>query len=316
MAKKDKIITLGSCFAQHIGRALSKWGFNWVDGEPAPGIIPVKEREDYQYSIFSFRTGNIYNPVILKQWLQWSIDKVDPSKIEVWEKNGRYIDPFRPNIEPNGFASVEDLYQARKATFNSILKNFSDSDIFIFTLGLTETWINTDTEICYAACPGTIGGKFDEKVHSFKKLSFSETLSAMKKSIDLVKSLNPRVKTILTVSPVPLTATATSSHVLPATIESKSVLRAVAGQLSDSSRKIDYFPSYELIFSPSACGFFFESNKRSVNGKAVDFVMSVFKSSLESAFGKFDSINSFDKSEDSKFNEICEESLLEQFSNR
>ena len=40
--------------------------------------------------------------------------------------------------------------------------------------------------------------------------------------------MNPKARLVLTVSPVPLAATASGSHVLPATIYSKSVLRAAA----------------------------------------------------------------------------------------
>lgn len=32
----DPILTAGSCFAQHIGRALLEHGMNWHDAEPPP----------------------------------------------------------------------------------------------------------------------------------------------------------------------------------------------------------------------------------------------------------------------------------------
>lgn len=36
IVKSDKIVTAGSCFAQHIGRALKARGYHWFDAEPAP----------------------------------------------------------------------------------------------------------------------------------------------------------------------------------------------------------------------------------------------------------------------------------------
>jgi hypothetical protein len=33
----------------------------------------------------------------------------------VWEKDGRFYDPFRPNIEPDGFASAEEMENSRQA---------------------------------------------------------------------------------------------------------------------------------------------------------------------------------------------------------
>ena len=81
---------------------------------------------------------------------------------------------------------------------------------------------------------------------------------------------------LLTVSPVPLTATASDKHVLTATTYSKSVLRAVAGELYDRYADIDYFPSYEIVASPWSRGFFYESNMRSVNAGGVSVVMQTF----------------------------------------
>ena len=81
---------------------------------------------------------------------------------------------------------------------------------------------------------------------------------------------------LLTVSPVPLTATAENRHVLVSTIHSKSILRAVAGELASRFDFIDYFPSYEIVISPPFRGMFFQNNMRSVHEQGVDFVMSHF----------------------------------------
>lgn len=32
----DRVVTFGSCFAQHIGKALKKNGYNWTSYESAP----------------------------------------------------------------------------------------------------------------------------------------------------------------------------------------------------------------------------------------------------------------------------------------
>jgi hypothetical protein len=91
-----------------------------------------------------------------------------------------------------------------------------------------------------------------------------------------MKSLNPAVRFLLTVSPVPLTATASSDHVLTATTYSKSVLRAVAGQLTQEHADIDYFPSYELIASHWSGGAFFDLNLRTVTSDGVEAAMRLF----------------------------------------
>ena len=83
-------------------------------------------------------------------------------------------------------------------------------------------------------------------------------------------------KCLLTVSPVPLTATASGKHVLASTIYSKSTLRSVAGQLFENQTHIDYFPSYEIVTNPRMHSTAFADNLRSVRDETVDNVMRHF----------------------------------------
>ncbi|MBC7738901.1 MAG: GSCFA domain-containing protein, partial [Candidatus Saccharibacteria bacterium] len=92
----------------------------------------------------------------------------------------------------------------------------------------------------------------------------------------MMAEVNPALRVLLTVSPVPLTATATRDHVLVATTYSKSVLRAVAGDVAASHAQVDYFPSYEIITAPPYAGQFFAENKRTVLGEGVAHVMTQF----------------------------------------
>jgi hypothetical protein len=91
---------------------------------------------------------------------------------------------------------------------------------------------------------------------------------------------------LLTVSPVPLTATAGGQHVITATTQSKSVLRAVAGEMAATHDFVDYFPSYEIITSPVFGGRFYAPNRRSVEPAGVDHVMRCFFHDLDTAFGR------------------------------
>ena len=56
----DAIVTFGSCFAQHIGRALVERGFNWHSAEPRPPGLSASNARRFNYDVFSARTGNIY----------------------------------------------------------------------------------------------------------------------------------------------------------------------------------------------------------------------------------------------------------------
>ena len=91
---------------------------------------------------------------------------------------------------------------------------------------------------------------------------------------------------LLTVSPVPLIATASAEHVLVATTYSKSVLRAVAGSLAERLPDCHYFPSFELISSHPSRGMFFNPDLRTVEQRGVAFVMEHFFKAIGKAAGE------------------------------
>jgi hypothetical protein len=88
ITRTTRILTAGSCFAQHISRALVKSGFTWVDSEPAPATVDPAEATADGYGVFSFRTGNIYTPALLKQWIEMALGRSAPPD-EVFVADGR-----------------------------------------------------------------------------------------------------------------------------------------------------------------------------------------------------------------------------------
>ena len=275
IGKKHKIATYGSCFAQHFSKSLRQRGYTWLCTERAPDGLSEEHAAAFNYEVFSTRTGNIYTVSLLRQWLSWAFDLAAPPA-EVWEKDGRFYDPFRPRIEPNGFASPQEVMDSREMTIKAFRASVEQADIFVFTLGLTESWVNAEGGYEYPMCPGTVAGVFDADTHRFVNQTTEMIKGDLEQSIAILRKANPNVRVLLTVSPVPLTATMTDNHVLVATTWSKSVLRAVAGEVAQTAKWIDYFPSYEIITSPVFTGRYFEENLRSVKPGGVAHVMKNF----------------------------------------
>jgi hypothetical protein len=279
-----KISTFGSCFAQHIGKALDSRGFRWHMGETPPlGCCPELAKK-YGYGVFSARTGNIYTASLLNQWTRWAnAEAAVPD--EIWSKDGRFYDPFRPAIEPCGFESEAELQATRAHTIACFKNCITDSDFFVFTLGLTESWTHSTCGFEYPMCPGTVAGDYVANTHRFENQKFGRIRSDLTAAIQTMRSINPSLRFLLTVSPVPLVATMSGKHVAVATMASKSILRAVADELANEYAHVDYFPSYEIINSPVFKGSFFEANQRSVTSHGVQFVMNHFFSCLERKYG-------------------------------
>jgi hypothetical protein len=278
-----RFATFGSCFAQHISRALVARQMNWLNAEPAPGRCPPALAEQFNYGVFSARTGNIYTAAQLLTLVRMAAGKTDPDTLEIWADGDRFRDSFRPVIEPVGFADADDLRLSRRSTVRAFRRTITEPEVFIFTLGLTEGWENAASGQCYPMCPGTSAGAFDPAAHVFRNYTYPEIRAALDEAFNLMWGMNPGLRILLTVSPVPLTATASGDHVLSATTYSKSALRAVAGDLAGSDPRIDYFPSYEIISGAPTRAAFFEPNLRSVAKEGVDFVMTHFFAGLDTS---------------------------------
>jgi hypothetical protein len=290
LERSHKVATFGSNFSQHFARALKQRGYAWFDAEPSPDIFIPAIQKKYNYGVCSARTGFIYTVAALRQWVSWAVGTTTPPE-EVWEARGRFFDPFRPAIEPNGFATAKELLASREMVLRAIRNIVLTADRFFFSLGQTEGWISGSKGYNYAICPGTVAGKFDSNNHSFKNHTFAEIHSDLSWVIETICNLNRKMRFLLTVSPVPLTATASGMHVLTATTFSKSLLRAVAGTMADNFEVVDYFPSYEIVTAPPFNGMFYEPNKRSVSELGITFVMEHFFAGFEHALGAIPAAN-------------------------
>ncbi len=313
ITRRTPIATAGSCFAQHFGRALRSRRYRWINEEPAPVSLSKQHHAAYHFNTFSFRTGNIYTVRMLRQWVLWASGREDIPDV-FWRKGSRYIDPFRPGIEPNGFASIDEVKASRAVTLAAVKRAISNAQIFVFTMGLTEAWRDVDSDVEFAICPGTLGGEFDPDTCKFFNAPYPEIFKDLNRTIGLMRRMNKNLSFLLTVSPVPLTATASGHHVLTATSHSKSVLRAVAGQLAEQANAVDYFPSYEIISNSVFRGMFYSPNMRSVESTGVDFVMKQFFQAAEGRTAQAQPASRSEPVDDTDDDELlCEEEILDAF---
>lgn len=309
-----KIATAGSCFAQHISLHLKKNGYNVLDVEPPPPGLPDKLHQKFGFSMYSARYGNIYTVRQLLQLAQEVAGEWTPQNY-IWEKSGKFFDALRPAVEPEGLDSPEEVVEHRQYHVSRVKTLFESFDLFIFTLGLTEMWVHKESGTVYPTAPGTLVGDFDEKILEFQNAQFSSIIGDFNLFQQVLKKIRAGkpFKCLLTVSPVPLTATASGKHVLVSTMYSKSTLRSVAGQLSTNQGHIDYFPSYEIVAKPRMHSTAFADNLRSVRDETVETVMRHFFAEHPAIKAKKEKQNSSQSSKNTLEDVQCEEALLEAF---
>lgn len=272
-----KVATAGSCFAQHIARHLKKSGYNYFVAETAHPSVMKSVAHANGYGLFSARYGNIYTARQLLQLFWRAFGSFTPVD-DVWDgPNGSTVDPFRPSAQPGGFVSEAEMRADREWHLGQVKRMFLELDVFVFTLGLTEGWRSKADGSAYPICPGVEGGQFDPEKYEFSNQDVLEVLDDMNRFIDALRIVNPSAQVLLTVSPVPLAATAEpGAHVLTATTYSKAVLRAAAGMLVKRWDHVHYFPSYEIITSNASKGAYYADDLRNVVEAGVEHVMGLF----------------------------------------
>ena len=275
----DKIATAGSCFAQHIAVNLKNLGLSHFIAENPPSIITAERAAALGYGQFSARYGNIYTARQLRQLIEFAFNLRSRITIADDSHTG-WIDLLRPGVDVEGHESLHELKCDRSFHLDSVKNLFSETDFFVFTLGLTEAWYDEESKIVFPVCPGTKSGKFDPNKHKFINFSVMEVIEDLKWCIDFIAQINPRLKWIFTVSPVALSATATNKNVLVATAASKAILRAAAEEIVNYYENCDYFPSFEITTSPPSFGQFLDSDLREISMRGVHLVMRIFQKSF------------------------------------
>lgn len=326
ISPSDRVATAGSCFAQHIGDSLKASGFNVLDAELPPAHLPKHIAKEFGFSLYSARYGNVYTSRQLLQLAQEAFGlKVIPT-VAWTNPDGRFFDAFRPSVEPRGLDSVDEVRRHRDHHLKKVRQVLETCDVFVFTFGLTEVWQERETGLVFPTAPGTIAGDYDPTTFEFRNLHYEDVVAdflEFRRIMIAYRTNRNMLRFLITVSPVPLAATATADHVMPATVHSKAILRAAAGRLSADFQDIDYFPSYELISNPWIDECHFESDLRSVKASSVAMVMETFLKAhtLGEELGEREIIEQVPQLAEAQVDEeslpadsvVCEEALLGAF---
>jgi len=217
ISKKHVITAFGSCFAVYIKRNLKAWGYRTASGP----------KRALQAHIITNSAG-INNTFAMRQQFDW-----------VWE--GKKFN------EVLWYDEDKKPYLAKPEIQENTKRIFDNTDVFIFTLGLSEVWCNRKTdEVFWRAIPHN---KFNPKIHGFRISSCYENLKNLIRIYSLIRMYRKDAHIIFTVSPIPLIATFRPVSCITANCVSKSILRVAIDELirmHPEDDKLFYYPSYEI----------------------------------------------------------------------
>lgn len=235
----QRIFTIGSCFARSIERALAARGFD----------IPMLDFtvDPQEWGGDPGAVLNTYVPSVIAPQIRWAfgLEKFDLGRHCAEVRPERYVDlqltsGFRP--------MPAETVLARRERINALYRKLADSHVVLLTLGLIEAWFDRKSSTHINAAPPKSAALAEPDRFELQVLTYEEVLASLRGLTALFDQVcPPGYRMILTVSPVPLTATFTPNDVAVANAYSKAVLRAAAEALVAEQSHIEYFPSYESV---------------------------------------------------------------------
>jgi hypothetical protein len=305
-----KIASAGSCFAANVAVHLQSTSTEYLfEEQKHPFIANIKN--SYNYESYSARYGNIYSTRQLLQLIKRAKGTFIPDEI-IWYNGKELNDPFRPGINFKNFTESE-FYFDNKLHLEAVKRAVVRCDTFIFTLGLTEVWMNKKDKSVYPSCPGVIAGTFDPTKYELLNLTVNDISKDLQEINDELQEINPKIKVLITVSPVPLVATANLNNIVLSNQYSKSKLLVAAHEAVAANSNMYYFPSYEMIIGSHTENNFMD-DKRNVKPEVVTNVMKIFKKQFNIIDTKTD--KNENKNNLSRYlNDECEEISYEKFTN-
>lgn len=261
-AKSSRIYTIGSCFAREIRKALTKRGLIILPNYRALAFDPATQRPAGLPKRLHL---NVYNSFVIRDELT---GRMTPHTFIRYDSGaGRYFptdgplwqDPFRRGVCATSEEALADISQKIDLCITDAV---ASADLFVITLGLTEVFRETKSGRVVNQIPNNDPANF-----IFERSTIEQNLENMRA---VCRAITKPI--LLTVSPVPLNKTFSGLDVVVANSESKSILRAVAGQIEREFPHVTYWPSYEIarakdLFGPDA---------RNVTPRGIDLIVNAF----------------------------------------
>jgi hypothetical protein len=217
ITKNDYITAFGSCFAAYVTQFLLEQGYR-VFGDDTPADSYV------------IRCGEgMANSFAVAQQFQWAYGEKEFDESLWFDKD-----------------ATEASYDSRIREHTRAI--FEQTDVFIFTLGISEVWYNKQNgDVFWRAVPRS---KYDPARHGFKVATVDENRANLEIVHRIIRARRPNAAIIFTVSPVPLLATFRPVSCITANTVSKAILRVAVDEFiraHPEDKQMFYYPSYEII---------------------------------------------------------------------
>jgi GSCFA family len=238
----EKVVTIGSCFSDDIGKKLV----------------------DHKFNVLANPFGNIYNPVSIHKILSMALKESNPDDFSFLEREGAF---FHFDFHSDWNDTDQSILNKRISEQLSKLREaLLTSKFLIITYGTAWVYENKETKTIVANCHKKPQEDFEKFLLTQKMI-----IESFERFHEILKKLNPDCQLILTVSPV--------RHIkdtLELNSVSKSILRLTCDTLTKTFSNIFYFPAFEIMMDDLRDYRFYKPDMIHPSDQSVDYIWTKF----------------------------------------
>lgn len=255
----SKIMLLGSCFAENMG----------------------KKFDYFKFQATTNPFGIVFNAVSLEKLIRRSVENRKFTESDIFFHNDLWhcyeVHSELSNSDKDAFLeSLNDI-------IHSTNKQLNESTHIIITLGTSWVYRNIKTNEIVANCH-----KVPQKEFIKELLSIHQIEESLQSIISLIHSVNPNCNFIFTVSPVRHIKDGFTEN----TLSKAHLIAAIHKTITHHPSPITYFPAYEIMMDELRDYRFYAEDMLHPNQTAIDYIWIQFFENYisESEFGLMNQI--------------------------
>jgi len=242
ISHENGILTIGSCFSQHIGEKLQK----------------------YKFKCISNPFGTVFNPISLAKLIQYSLTQQMISSGDLKQSQGVWVHPdFHSSFS---HVDQQKLMENINSSIHGLYEYWKKINYVCITLGTSFAYQDKESGNIVSNCHKLPMYLFDKV-----EISVDQGVEILGKTFESIWTMNPDIHVILTVSPV--------RHIKDGIIQntqSKAKLHLMVQELVASRQQVSYFPAYEWVMDDLRDYRYYEEDMIHPNSMAVEYIWQKF----------------------------------------
>ena len=234
----DRIVSIGSCFSENIG----------------------KKFKDSKFNININPFGQQYNPYSIANAIHRLIEAKPYTEADLV-----YHDELYHSFDHHGSFSrstKEETLELINENLKKASEDLKQATILFLTFGTSHAFSLKNKEKVVSNCHKLSGNNFDKRL-----MKPDEIATVLNDALTKLSTVNRKLSTILTVSPVRYFAFGHHENTV-----SKAHLFSAIHQLQQEDAQLYYFPAYELVMDDLRDYRFFAEDMLHPNYQATDYV--------------------------------------------